>query len=63
MDFVLQLGERIIAVEVKSGARPTTLPGMDVFNQTFQPHCMMLVGAQGMPLEDFSRSNPTSWFE
>jgi uncharacterized protein len=58
VDFVVRAGRHITALEVKSGARPTTLPGMDAFDRAFSPGRKLLVGAGGIPLEDFFRTGP-----
>jgi uncharacterized protein len=53
VDFVLQQGESIIAIEVKSGWEGIKRSGVDLFVQRFKPHRVVLVGNQGIPLEDF----------
>lgn len=53
IDFVVTAGRRVTAVEVKSGRRPDTFPGMDTFIARFQPQRRLLVGADGIPLEEF----------
>ena len=53
VDFVLVKGDRRIAFEVKSTRRPTTLPGLAAFEKEFGPTTKLLVGGQGMPLEEF----------
>ena len=62
VDFVLRKGMSIIAIEVKSGTRPTALPGMADFAQRFQPQSKLLVGSGGIPIEEFLRINPTELF-
>jgi predicted AAA+ superfamily ATPase len=62
VDFIVRLGGQITAIEVKSGRRPDSLPGMDAFAAKFRPHRKLLVGQGGIPLEDFL-SRPTGyWF-
>jgi uncharacterized protein len=58
VDFVVRAGRHITALEVKSGARPTTLPGMDAFDRAFSPGRKLLVGAGGIPMEDFFQTGP-----
>ncbi|MCX5781386.1 MAG: AAA family ATPase [Elusimicrobia bacterium] len=53
VDFVLSYGEKIIAIEVKSGARRTSLQGLEVFSKEFKVYKTLLVGKEGIPLEDF----------
>jgi predicted AAA+ superfamily ATPase len=53
VDFVLRRGREVVAIEVKSarGGRPPS--GLAAFDAAFQPTRSYLVGADGMPLEEF----------
>jgi len=53
VDFVARAGSCLVAVEVKSGRRRDTLPGMAAFAQAFRPTRTLLVGADGIPVEEF----------
>tara|TARA_R110000868_G_scaffold158036_3_gene385772 strand:+ start:17076 stop:18254 length:1179 start_codon:yes stop_codon:yes gene_type:complete len=53
VDFVLQQGEKLTGIEVKSGSKQTALPGMAEFKKQYDPDKVLLVGAQGLPLEIF----------
>jgi predicted AAA+ superfamily ATPase len=53
VDFVLQRGESLTAIEVKSGRRRDSLPGLAAFNKAYPKARPLLVGGQGMPLEEF----------
>jgi predicted AAA+ superfamily ATPase len=53
VDFVLRLGQTVTAIEVKSGQHRNTLPGMEAFAKAFKPQHQLLVGGQGIPLEEF----------
>ncbi len=57
VDFILQAGHRVIGIEVKSGVMRST-SGMEVFRKTFNPHKVLLVGATGLPWEQFLTINP-----
>lgn len=61
VDFVVKSGRFITAIEVKSGSRRDKLPGMDAFNTAFHPQRRLLVGADGISLEDFL-SKPVSYW-
>jgi predicted AAA+ superfamily ATPase len=61
VDFVLQQGKRIVAIEVKSGARHQVLPGMAAFAKEFKPKRQLLVGGQGIPLEEFLSKPALFW--
>ena len=50
VDFVLQSGKTVVAVEVKSGALKEGLPGMDAFEKAFKPKRKLLVGEDGIRL-------------
>ncbi len=52
VDFVIQNGERIIAIEIKSGAR-ITHKGLSAFNKRFQPEKSLIVGYTGIDVVDF----------
>lgn len=53
VDFVLRAGRAVTAIEVKSGRVQDTLPGLEAFSAAFKPTRKLLVGADGMPVEEF----------
>lgn len=61
VDFVIEKGEKVVAIEVKSG-KDSTNPGMAEFDLRFHPKSMYTVGTDGIPLEDFFRTNPLDLF-
>jgi predicted AAA+ superfamily ATPase len=61
VDFILQQGRSTVAIEVKSGARREFLPGMEAFVRTFKPKRQLLVGGQGIPLEEFLSQPAAHW--
>ncbi len=63
VDFVLEQGRTTVAIEVKSGARRGSLPGMEAFVRRFNPHRRLLVGGQGIPLEEFLSKPATHWLK
>ena len=63
VDFVLSSGKKVVGIEVKSGNRETALPGMAAFEKTFPVQRKLLVGAQGIPLDDFLSEPATKWIE
>ena len=63
VDFVLQRGDRVIAIEVKSGLQRGALPGMDEFRQRFRLYGSLLVGEGGIPLNEFLTAPAGHWFE
>jgi hypothetical protein len=48
-------------LEVKSGASADNA-GMGIFNAKSHPNKMLLVGAGGIPYEDFLKMNPKELF-
>jgi len=61
VDFVLQQGESVVALEVKSGAPRQARSGLAAFRKQFTPRAAMLIGEGGMPLEDFFNADPKEW--
>ncbi len=62
VDFVLAKGAKIVAIEVKSSYRSQRLHGMEVFAREFRVHRMLLVGGDGIPIEEFITTDPATWF-
>ena len=52
VDFVLQKGSKVIGIEVKSG-RNKSASGIPEFNKRFNPDKVLLVGREGIPVEEF----------
>jgi predicted AAA+ superfamily ATPase len=52
VDFVLQKGNKTIGIEVKSG-RNKSSTGIPAFSQRFNPTKILLVGREGIPIEEF----------
>jgi uncharacterized protein len=63
VDFILSAGKKIVAIEVKSGRRAKSLPGMAAFAKAFPVQRQLLVGAQGIPLDDFLSEPAVRWME
>lgn len=63
LDFVIQQGTRRLAIEVESGRRKPSLEGYKAFEASFGATPFLLVGAQGLPLEDFLASPVARWLE
>lgn len=62
VDFVLQRGEQIVALEVKSGRAPDVLPGMAAFIKAYPKAQPLLVGGQGIGIEAFLSRPVTALF-
>jgi predicted AAA+ superfamily ATPase len=61
VDFVVKAGQRITAIEVKSGMRRDALAGMEAFAAAFKPHRRLLVGGDGIPVEEFLLKPVEHW--
>lgn len=63
VDFVLQQGKTVVAIEVKTGGRREALPGLAAFALQFKPKRQLLVGGQGIPLEEFLSQPVAHWLK
>jgi predicted AAA+ superfamily ATPase len=61
VEFVVRFHDRLTAIEVKSGRAPEHLPGMQAFATAFRPTKSLLVGAQGLAVEEFLAMPVTDW--
>jgi len=61
VDFVVERGDSLVAIEVKSGRRTRELPGLDDFRARHPRARPLLVGADGVPLEEFLLTHPDNW--
>ncbi len=61
VDFVVQAGRRLVAIEVKSGRAPQAHPGMAAFAEAFKPQRSLLVGGDGIALQDFLTRPVSHW--
>jgi len=63
VDFVLRSGRTLVAIEVKSGRSPDVLPGLAAFSQAFRPKRTLLVGGDGIPVEEFLSHPVDHWLQ
>jgi hypothetical protein len=61
VDFVVLVGRSLVAIEVKSGRAPSALPGLAAFTEVFRPKRTLLVGGDGIPVEEFLLQPVESW--
>lgn len=61
VDFVVQSGRMITALEVTSGRRKDSLPGLTAFTGNYRAARTLLVGGQGISLEEFLSGAPDRW--
>ena len=63
VDFVLQLGHRLAAIEVKSGTRRSNASGLEAFSQRFDVASSILVGEGGVPVQEFLSVPAAEWLQ
>lgn len=63
VDFVLERGETLVAIEVKSSRKKLTLPGVEAFSKEFPVKKKLIVGSGGIPLGEFLSSPVERWLE
>ena len=61
VDFVVQAGRTLTAIEVKSGRAPQVHAGTAAFRQAFQPTRTLMVGGDGIALDEFLIKPVTHW--
>ncbi|OFW15557.1 MAG: AAA family ATPase [Acidobacteria bacterium RIFCSPLOWO2_12_FULL_67_14] len=63
VDFVVRAGRTVIAIEVKSGRAPGAFPGLGAFAEAFKPKRTLLVGGDGISLEEFLTKPVEHWLQ
>jgi predicted AAA+ superfamily ATPase len=63
VDFVVRRAQDLTVIEVKSGKRKTSLPGVEAFSREFKVKRKLLVGAQGIHLKEFLLTPPEQWLD
>lgn len=63
VDFIVKKGRRVIAIEVKSGRAPHAHAGSDAFAAAFRPYRNLLVGGDGIPVEEFLTQPVEFWLQ
>jgi hypothetical protein len=61
VDFVVKTGRGLTAIEVKSGRASDSLPGMTAFREAFKPKRTLLVGGDGISIEEFLLRPADHW--
>lgn len=61
VDFVLQSGKKLIAMEVKSSRTRSALSGMAAFSKAYIPQHKLLIGRDGIPIAEFLKSDLSAW--
>lgn len=63
VDFVIRSGRNVVAIEVKSGRAPDALPGLSAFSEAFRPQRTLIVGGDGIALDEFLTRPAESWLQ
>ena len=61
VDFVVVEGDRILAIEVKSGAKSRGLHGLAEFGEAYPEAKKLLVGSDGVSIEEFLEQPVNEW--
>lgn len=61
VDFVVGRGKRLVAIAVKGGRPPTALPGLGEFSRAFRTTRTLIVGSDGIPLDQFLSTPVADW--
>lgn len=61
VDFVVRAGRNVIAIEVKSGRAPNAHSGIRAFAEAFRPKRTLLVGGDGIAVEEFLSRPVEHW--
>jgi predicted AAA+ superfamily ATPase len=61
VDFVLEVGRQLVAVEVKSGRRRDALPGLAAFLEKEEGARPLVIGGDGMPIEQALSLAVSDW--
>ncbi len=61
VDFIIQQDSKVIALEVKSGRRGEN-KGISTFSKLYHPHKALIVGTNGISIEEFLRMYPSELF-
>ena len=63
VDFVVRKGRMLVAIEVKSGRAPVAHSGLAAFSEAFKPKRTLLVGGDGIPVEEFLSRQVADWLQ
>jgi predicted AAA+ superfamily ATPase len=61
VDFVVRIGRMLTAIEVKSGRTGAAQPGLTAFAEAFKPARKLLVGGDGIRVEEFLLAPVARW--
>ena len=62
VDYIVSRGPDLLGIEVKSGSS-TNMGGLNAFKRKFPKAKTMIVGSNGIPLNDFFSLTADEWLE
>ena len=60
---LLERGRRLVSIEVKSNGHGVNRSGRDQFDERFKPQRSLLVGGDGISIEEFLSVPAARWFD
>ena len=63
VDFVVERGPQLVGIEVKSGPVRRALRGLTAFEERFEPRRTLVVGDDGVALNEFLAAPIGYWLE
>lgn len=63
VDFVIRKGRFLLALEFKSGRVPAVHRGLDAFSKAFKPDRTLMVGGDGVSIEEFLLRPVSYWLD
>jgi len=61
VDFILKKEKSLTAIEVKSSYKKNTFSGLKSFSKNFNPKRVLIIGNQGISIEDFLKEPIDNW--
>ncbi|MFH1798283.1 MAG: ATP-binding protein [Candidatus Omnitrophota bacterium] len=62
VDFVIEKGKKLIAIEVKSNKKHTNFPGLEFFAKEYKTTKIITVGSSGVDVKEFLETPILAWF-
>lgn len=63
VDFVLKKEDRLTAIEVKSSYKKELFSGLEAFTYAYNPTSILIVGNNGISLEEFLKKPISNWID
>lgn len=63
VDYIIQKGKKLVAIEVKTSKKRIALPGLELFTNRYKPFKAITVGGPGIEIGKFLETPILQWFE